>query len=352
MNKCGLVIMLSASMLTAFGVSSCGNGNAKETSGAAPAGSPANVKIAILHPTVFEDAISLTGIVKALDDVMISPEEGGIVLRWKAAKGSYVRKGDVLGTLKDDLLTAGFDAAQAQYKLAQLNYEKQKNVYADQGISELQLKSSEYNRDAARANADLMKARLDHARIVSPIDGIFDNYFADEGEMAPPGVPIAHVVNLSMVKIAIDVPERHSADVHRGTKAFITPDVYPADTLTGIVSFVGAAISQSNRTLPVEITLANRGAKLKPEMVARVRMIRSLKQQALLIDGSLLQQVDRNKTIVFVERGGKAEERTVVTGGRLGAMVEVLSGLAPGDHIVTAGQSKLVNGQQVTVTQK
>jgi len=349
MTKNALAIMLTASIVTAIGLSSCGGGTAGETSGSAAAAAAANVKITVLQPSVFEDAIPLTGIVKALDDVMISPEEGGVVRQWKVKKGTYVRKGDVLAVLRDELVTAGYEAAQAQYKLAELNYEKQKSVYAEQGISELQVKSAEYNRDAARANADLMKARLGHASITSPIDGVFDNYYADEGEMAPPGVPIAHVVNLSAVKIAVDVPERHSAGIRLGTKVFITPDVYQQDTLRGAISFVGSAISQSNRTLPVEVLLPNPGGRLKPEMIARVRVLRSMKLQALLIDGSLLQQVDRNKTIVFVERGGKAEERTVRTGGRLGTSVEILDGLAAGDRIVTSGQTKLVNGQQVTV---
>jgi membrane fusion protein, multidrug efflux system len=347
-SACGMPLL--AVIAAVLSCASCGGGNAKDNSGASQAATAVNVKIIVLQPSVFEDAIFLTGIVKAVDDVMISPEEGGIVRQWKISKGSRVKKGDVLGFLKDDLLSAGFDAADAQFKLAQLNYEKQKGVYAEQGISELQMKSSEYNRDAARANADLMKARLAHARIVSPIDGIFDTYYADEGEMAPPGVPIAHVVNSSTVKIAVDIPERHSAEVHKGTKVFITPDVYPGDTLAGSVSFIGASISQSNRTLPVEIVLPNTGGKLKPEMIARVRLIKSLKQQALVIEGSLLQQVDRNKTVAFIERDGKAEERIVTTGGRKGALVEILSGLAAGDHLVTAGSTKLVNGQAVTVT--
>jgi membrane fusion protein, multidrug efflux system len=350
MNKTALTIMLAASIFTAFGVSSCGSGKAKDSSGTVQAASSTNIQVAVLQPSMFIDAISLTGIVKAIEDVTISPEEGGIVRQWKAVKGAYVKKGDVLGVLKDDLLSAGFDAADAQYKMAQLNYEKQKSVFADQGISELQLKSSEYTRDAARANADLMRARLDHARIVSPIDGIFDNYFADEGEMAPPGVPIAHVVNLATVKVAVDVPERHSAELRRGIKVSITPDVYPGDTLHGSISFIGSAISQSNRTLPVEIKLSNPGAKLKPEMIARVQMIRTMKQDALLIDGSLLQQVDRNKTVVFIERDGKAQERTVHIGGRQGSRVEIVSGLEAGDHLVTVGYTKLVNGQRVIVT--
>lgn len=346
--KITLYIMFA---FAAVSVSSCGGGKENENSGTAQTRVAANVKITELQTSSFEDAIALTGIVKAVDDIVICPEEGGIVRKWNVHKGTFVKKGDVLGILNDDVLSAGFDAAQAQYKQAQLNFEKQTNMFAEQGISELQLKSSEYARDAAKANADMMKARVSHARIVSPIDGIFDNFFADEGEMAPPGVPIAHVVNLSMVKIALDVPERHCSDVRRGTQVFVSPDVYPADTIRGSVSFVGAALSQSNRTLPAEIILQNPSGKLKPEMIVRVRLIRTSTTKALVIDGSLLQQADRNKTVVFLEHNGIAEERTVTIGGRQGARVEVLSGLSAGDHIVTVGHTKLVNGQPLTITQ-
>jgi membrane fusion protein, multidrug efflux system len=351
MKKRSCTLLAPAACAAALLLSACGGGNAKDNTGPAQSAAAVNVKVTEVRPTVFEDAIFVTGIVKAVDDITISPEEGGIVKQWKVKKGAFVKAGTVLGTLKDDLLQAGYDAADAQYKLASLNYEKQKTVFAEQGISELQLKSSEYNSDAAKAAADLAKARLDHARIVSPIAGIFDDHFVDEGEMAAPGVPIARVVNASAVKIAVDIPERHAPDIHLGTRVFIIPDVFPNDTLRGTISFIGAAISQSNRTLPVEIALSNPGMKLKPEMITRVRIIRSLKPRAILIDESLLQQADRNKTVVFVERDGKAEERTVRTGGRQGGSVEIVEGLNPGDHLVTVGQTKLVNGQHIQVTQ-
>ncbi|HLP15095.1 MAG TPA: efflux RND transporter periplasmic adaptor subunit [Bacteroidota bacterium] len=344
------IVLIPSALIIALVCASCGGGNAKENSASPSNTQAANIKVSEVRPSVFEDAISATGIVKAYDDVKISPEEGGVVKEWKVKKGSYVKAGTVLGTLKDDLLQAGYDAANAQYRLAELNFEKQKSVYGEQGISELQMKSSEYNRDAAKAAADAARARLEHARITSPISGVFDNYFAEAGEMAPPGVPIAHVVNASAVKINVDIPERHAADIRQGTRVFITPDIYPNDTLQGSVSFIGATISQSNRTLPVEITLSNPGMKLKPEMVTRVRLIRSIKPHAILVDESLVQQADRNKKVVFVERNGKAEERVVRTGGRRGAEIEIVDGLSAGDRLVTVGYNKLVNGQQVQVT--
>ena len=113
------------------------------------------------------------------------------------------------------------------------------------------------------------------------------------------------------------------------------------------MNFVGSSVSPNNRTLPVEIVIANPGLRLKPEMVARVQIVRSRRAGAILISDNLVQQVDRNRLVVFVEKNGRAEERVVKVGARRGNMVEVLEGLKAGDRVVEAGYQKLVNGQLI-----
>ncbi|MBI3787423.1 MAG: efflux transporter periplasmic adaptor subunit, partial [Ignavibacteriales bacterium] len=77
--------------------------------------------------------------------------------------------------------------------------------------------------------------------------------------------------------------------------------------------------------------------------------LRSAKRNTLLISENIIQLVDRNKYIVYVEQSGKAEERIVKLGGRQGKLVEILDGLRPGDRVITVGFEKLVNGQLVTI---
>jgi membrane fusion protein (multidrug efflux system) len=101
----------------------------------------------------------------------------------------------------------------------------------------------------------------------------------------------------------------------------------------------------------VEIILANPLRKVKPEIVAKVTLLREIKANALLVSENIVQLVDRDRTIVYVENGGKAEERRLKLGGRQGNMVEVLEGLNPGDHIIVSGSHKLVNGSPVNVMQ-
>ncbi|MEX0602757.1 MAG: efflux RND transporter periplasmic adaptor subunit [Bacteroidota bacterium] len=334
-----------------FALSSCGQSNARpgteETEVAIPA---IPVQIQEIQPRPFADALQVTGIVKAVEDVRLSPEEGGVIKEWRVEKGETVRKGDILAVLSDDVLKAAYEAAAAQYKLAETNFRMQKKVYAEKAISELQYRNAEYSRDAAKAQADLAFARLERTRLRSPINGILNDRFVDAGEYAPPAVPAAHIVNLNALKVAAEVSERYSGTMAPGSMATVTFDAFPLDTLTGIIIHVGAAISPSNRTMQVELAIANPGLRLKPEMIARVRIVRSVRDNVLLLSENVIQQVDRNKMVVYVENNGRAEERRVVLGARQGTLLEILEGLQPGDRVIVSGFQKLVNGSPVQVT--
>jgi membrane fusion protein (multidrug efflux system) len=314
---------------------------------------PVNVRIEVIKPERLVDAIQVAGTVKAFEDVNISPEEGGVIKEWRAKKGQFVKKGNIIVILKDEVIKAGYDAAEAQYQMAKLNLEKQEKVYDQQGISELQYKNFQYGRDAAKANADLMKARWERTQIRSTIDGIVENTpmgnLMNEGEFAPPGQPIVRVVNNTMVKIQAEVPELYSGTLMLGTQALTTFDALPGDTLKGRVSFVSSAVSAANRTMQVEIVLLNPFRKLKPEMVAKVKILREAKNNAILVSENIVQLVDRDRIIVYVENGGKAEERRLKLGGRQGIMVEVLDGLKLGDHLIVTDYQKLVDGTTVAV---
>jgi RND family efflux transporter MFP subunit len=309
------------------------------------------VRTQTLAPEHFDEIIQISGTVKAYEDVLVSPEEGGVVKEWKAQKGQFVRAGEVLAILKDDVIRPSYEAADAQYKLAQLSFEKQEKIYAEQSISEIQYKSAEYNRDAAQAQVALMKARWEHTQIKSPISGVLDDRLVDEGEFAPPAVPMAHLVNTSVVKILADIPELHAGAVTIGTPVAVTFDAAPGDTLRGKISYAGKTVSPTNRTLPVEIFLENRQGKLKSEMVAKVRVVLASKDNALLISEHNVLQVDRNKLIVYVENGGRAQERVVKLGGRRGNLVEIVSGLRPGERVIVSGFQKLVDGNPVNVVE-
>ncbi|MEW6511901.1 MAG: efflux RND transporter periplasmic adaptor subunit [Bacteroidota bacterium] len=312
---------------------------------------PVNVNVTTIALTPFVRTINIAGTVKALEDVMVSPEEGGVLAAWKVERGAHVRRGTVIGLLNDDVIKASSDAATAQFRIAELNFQKQEKVYAEQGISELQYKSSGYSRDAAKAQADLMQARLRHTRLTSPIDGILDDRFVDEGEMAAPGVPVARIVNIATVKIQASVPERHAGAVQRGARVTFRAAALPGREFLGKVSFIGATLSADNKTFLVEALVPNPGALLKPEMVGHAAILRAARGEAILIPEETVLQVDKDRLVVFVEEHGKARERVVLVGEREGSLLEIISGLSAGERLITAGFRGLVDGQPVIPAQ-
>ncbi|HNM14824.1 MAG TPA: efflux RND transporter periplasmic adaptor subunit [bacterium] len=297
----------------------------------------------------FAETIRLTGTVESVDNIIVPAEEGGRILRWLATKGATVQRGQAIAQIDDAAYRSAYDAAQAAYQMAEVNYQKQKSAFAEQAISELQLKNLEFQRDAAKAQADLAKQRLDKTTVTSPVNGVLNEQFADAGEMAAPGMPIAQIIDMTNLKVMVGVPERYARDVQPNLSVEFTADAFPGETFRGKIGFVGAAVNPDNRTIPVELFLTNPGGKLKPQMIASVAMKLAAIEKAILIQRDFVQQVDAGRLVVYVHKDGIAEERAVRIGGMSRGFVHILSGLQEGDEVITVGYQNLTPQQAVRI---
>jgi len=282
---------------------------------------------------------------------MVPADEGGRVLSWLVPLGGSVRSGQVLVQLDSVLLRAQYDAALAQYNIAQTNFEKQEKVYEEQGISELQLKTLQYQRDAAKAQMEMARERLDRTRVKSPIDGKLNARLVEAGEMSLPGAPIAHVVNTRQIKLEAGIPERYAASFRVGDPVSFTVDAIAGEEFSGIISFVGSAVNQDNRTIPVEARVANAGGKLKPDMIAAMTIRLRERENSIVVPEDYIIKSDLDEFVVYVEKDGVAKERAVTIGGTSRGDVLILDGLQPGDRLITFGQQNVSDGQPVIVKQ-
>jgi RND family efflux transporter MFP subunit len=169
--------------------------------------------------------------------------------------------------------------------------------------------------------------------------------------MAAPGVPLARIVNISSVRVQASLAERYAGSVARAAAVQFTVPSFPGRTFVGRVVFIGSTLSADNKTFLVEAIVPNGDRMLKPEMVGRMGILRASRDLAILLPEEVIQQTDRDRLVVYVEQGGKALERTVALGAREGSMVEITSGLADGDRVITTGFRGLVNGQSVTTVE-
>jgi membrane fusion protein (multidrug efflux system) len=147
------------------------------------------------------------------------------------------------------------------------------------------------------------------------------------------------------------VPERYAGTIQPGTTIDLTVLAFPGEIFSGKIVFIGSVINADNRTFPVEARVANGKLRLKPEMIAKVEIAQASRNDALLLDEGIVQQLDRNRLVVFVEQDHKARERSVVLGSREGNLVEIVSGLKPGDRVIVSGYQNIINGQQIVIAE-
>lgn len=306
------------------------------------------VKIKPLQLVSFVDNIYVLGTAKAFQHANLSSDEGGKIKKFVNDKGSYVNKGDVILVIDNDILKANLDAAFAQYQKAESTFVRQEIVYKQQVTSELTFLNSKFERDAAKANYELIKARYDRTFIKAPFAGIVDQKFAEIGETVMPGFPIVYLVNMYKIKVVAGIPENYVNMVkERSNVEVVFKDLDDAK-YTSKVAYVGHTISTNNRTFPIEIILNNRDGKIKPELNAQVFIEIAKYENVFVIPEETLTETDLGHA-VFIVKDGVAEMRIIEIIGRSKNEIAIMDGLNVGENLIVVGFQKLINGEKVTV---
>ncbi len=172
--------------------------------------------------------------------------------------------------------------------------------------------------------------------IYSPVSGYVVQKDAVAGLKAEPGQTLFNVADLSRVWILADIYEDDLSLVGTGQWADITLGAFPGRVFRARIDYVYPALSGQTRTAKVRFSMPNPGMRLKPQMYSDV-LIKCDLGRRLAVPASAV--IDTGlRQIVYLERGdGNFEPRQITTGVKTDTMVEVLSGLKPGDRVASAG---------------
>ncbi len=278
------------------------------------------------------------------------------------SEGQAVKAGQLLAAIESRDLEAavrqaqaGVDAAQAQLENARAQHERMVALQARGSATTKNLEDAtagfrmaEAGVEQAQANLAAARVTLGYARVVSPIDGWLVAKQIEVGDMVSPGRPLFTVEDLDPVKVVAEVPEAEVTGLAPGDPA--TVEVTAAGfRQTGSIARIMPAGDAHSRTFRCEIDLPNPEGRLKSGMFARVAFERSAAasvREALLVPAGALVQRGQLEGVYVVE-DGHARLRWIRTGARQEGEVEVLSGLAPGDHYVVEPPAGLADGAPV-----
>jgi membrane fusion protein (multidrug efflux system) len=344
----------TAAMVAAVLATGCGASEATENgsdAGADPYVRTVNVEVQTLQTSDFTAYVRLTGAVEAYEDVVVSSQESGVIEAVLVEKGARVRKGQPIARIDDETLAAQVDEARSSAALARERYERQRQLWEEEGIgSEIAFLQTKYDSQSADARLAFLEARLGRHVIKSPIDGVLDDRYVDAGEVVAPGTAVARVLTIDRLKVVGGVPERFGPYVRPGDTAILTFDVLPGRTIEGTISYVGAAVDERNRTFPIEVLLENPEGRLKPQMVANVRVATEQFEDVIVVPQDVVIRTEGGYQVFVAaqdDRGLFAEARPVVLGPSFENEVVVESGLEPGERLIVTGHQMVDAGDRL-----
>ena len=202
---------------------------------------------------------------------------------------------------------------------------------------------------STRADLATAQAQLAETIIRSPINGFVSSRLADPGTLASPGTPIFNLQALSTVWVNIPIPQEQIAQVAVGQQAAVTVDTLPGRRFTGRVFEIDPSADPSSRDFTVRLSLPNPSAQLKPGMFARVTLVTQHVRGATVVPLEAIQKDDQGSFVWTLAADSTVHRQPVVTGASDDNGVAVVSGLQPGQKVVTVNGARLKDGAAVVL---
>ncbi|MCG8374311.1 MAG: efflux RND transporter periplasmic adaptor subunit [Balneolales bacterium] len=314
-----------------------------------------NVRTEQVQTSTFASFVRVIGTVETSDDIMISAEVSGKVVKYNVEEGQSVKAGQTILKIDDAKLKQEIARLEALTNLSRENYERLKKIYEEDGIgSEIDYLNAKYTYDQSASSLESMKVDLENTNIVAPFSGMVEEIMFEVGEMVSPGAPTVRLIGEGNYKIVAGVPARYADAIQEGDEVEIWFDTQFVDTLTTSITFVGKSINPQNRTFRIEIDLPGK-ENMKVDMITNIRL-KTLEQEEVVIlsEEFIYSKNGRYVTYVVAEEAdghNVAEEKVLALGPSYKSSVVIESGLYPGEELITIGSAFLNNGMRINIVE-
>ena len=317
---------------------------------------PETISAAVAHEEKWQDTLTAIGSINAVQGVTISPEIAGKVSEIAFESGAVVARGDLLVRLDTSSEEAQLRAIEAQVELARLNAERDRQLRANNTVSQSELDAAEAVLKQNQANADAIHATIEKKNIRAPFAGQLGIRLVNLGELLDVGKPIVSLQALSPVFADFSLPQQELARLKTGLAVRVTSDTYPDQHFDGTLSAINPDLDATTRSVRLQASFENAEKQLHPGMFVRVEVIFPEEQTVLAIPSTAILSAPYGDSVYVIEshpgkNGGKPEavvsQKFVRTGRSRGDFISVETGLKAGDRVVSAGVFKLRNGMSV-----
>ena len=325
-------------------LASCGSANGSNDQGRKRP--PPLVEVAPVGTHPFANRIEAVGTARANEQVTVSANVTERILRLGFDDGQFVRRGQVLAVLAQGQESAQLREAMARQQEANRQLARiealRKRGFATQ--SQLDVQSAAAT--AARAQASEVRADIGERVIRAPFSGYASLRNISAGAVVNAGTPITTISDISVIKLDFPVPETALPALRPGLAIDARSAAYPNMPFRGAISTIDTVVDPNSRAVTVRARLPNPNNLIRPGMLLNVTILTSPRIGLAVPELAVLGE-GQDRFVFVVDKQGVAKRTQVRTGMRGDGLMEISSGLAVGDPVVTEGVVKLSDGMKV-----
>jgi RND family efflux transporter MFP subunit len=338
---------------------------------------PMTVELAAVKRGDMIETLSVVGNLIGAATVEAVPKVSGRLETVTVRLGDRVTRGQTLAKVEDQEIEeqvkqakASFDVGaatirqrEADLKLAQTNLERSRNLFERQLIPRQTFDDTDAKYQAALAAVDLARAqyvqaqaRLDELTInlantiiSSPVSGFVGKRALDPGAWVTPNSSFISVVDISIVRLVANIVEKDLRRISQGIKADVAVDAFPGEKFRGHIAHVAPVLDPATRTAQIEVEIDNPQFRLKPGMYAKVDFTVEHKENTLVVPANAIVDLNGQKGVFLPDEGDVAKFKPVTVGMMNPSQVEVATGLAEGQRVVTTGAAALREGDRIVL---
>ncbi len=282
-------------------------------------------------------------------DLEFLSEVSGRITSILVKEGDRVGKGQILATVEDKYLTLDLQNATEQYQKLLTDKTRLENALKTGGVTQAQVDEITLAVKNAEIGIEQIKKRIGDVHIKAPIAGIINKKHIELGSYASPGTKLFDIVDVSSLKLNVNVNEKQVVQLKKGDKVDIKIPVFPDRTFSGQVSFISVKADNS-LNFPIEIKLNAAGAhEVKSGMYASANFNFAQTAPILVVPRTAFVGSVRNGQVYVVNDNNTVTLTQVMPGSIFGEYVEILNGITEGQRVVVAGQINLQNGAAIEI---
>ncbi|GJM63992.1 efflux RND transporter periplasmic adaptor subunit [Persicobacter diffluens] len=307
------------------------------------------VKTTIISKQKVLRKINLSGAIKVESERRLSFLVPGKIHELSLSAGDHFEKGQRLALLKQDEYKEGLRVAKRKLDQANSEYERLKNMYDRQSLTESDFQKIKTLKAEAEANLVVQKNQLQYTEIIAPYPGMVKRVLFNSGEAVKEGIPVMTIIPITGLSLQFNVPEARIGDLRQGMLInYKVPDRSDSLYLARINKIFPTADPLS-RTFKVEATLESKERGIKPGMVAQVMISQGEQAPQIVVPVEYIVPDEKGDRFVFLVKKGKAFRQRIVGEELSGLGLVVEKGLQEGDSLIIAGQWKLHDGATLNV---